>query len=307
MFKSNRWWIIPGVVILLMLVLLQFLPTPPAADAQCGTQASSCKDCHEVQGQDPVNTKGEWHTAHAFGDFCEFCHGGNVQATDKAAAHEGLVPWNADVKASCASCHATDYEQKAQVYASALGVELNTGAGASTGGGSTGSGTATGPATSSEPALAVASPSGGTLIDFNKAGFDMAATTKPPFNWGNLILIILIVGMGAGGTGFIIWREDLVHKFKTWRATPYVAATLRAQEVPAEWQPLVQAQPELADLVPALADADPVTLRALGRLLSDPERSRRTLQALSHLDLKLIEQVRELTPQERELLLALAQ
>jgi len=27
--------------------------------AQCGSQASSCKNCHEVQGQDPVNGDGK--------------------------------------------------------------------------------------------------------------------------------------------------------------------------------------------------------------------------------------------------------
>ena len=59
--------------------------------AQCGSAASSCKNCHEVKGEDAVNAKGDWHTQHAFGDFCEFCHAGNVQAADKTAAHQGLV------------------------------------------------------------------------------------------------------------------------------------------------------------------------------------------------------------------------
>ena len=29
----------------------------------------------------PVANNGDWHKVHAFGDFCEFCHAGNVQAT----------------------------------------------------------------------------------------------------------------------------------------------------------------------------------------------------------------------------------
>lgn len=311
MVKGKYWWIVSGVGIVFLLALAQFrLPT---AQAQCGTQASSCKNCHEVQAKDSVNSNGAWHTEHAFGDFCEFCHAGNVHATEETAAHEGLITWNADVKASCASCHATDYEQKAQIYASTLGVALNTGAGASSGGGnsgsstpSSGSGTSSGSAPSSGPALAAAPPSGGTLVDFNNADFSMAVAEKPPFNWGNALLIVLIVGMGVGGGGFIARREDLAGKFKAWRATPYVAATLRTHDVPAEWRSLVRARPELADLATTLDKADPATVRAFSRLLSDPERNRLAIQALSHLDPRLIAEVRELTPQERELLLALA-
>ena len=51
------------------------------AQAQCGSQASSCKNCHEVQAQDPVNNDGTgWHQSHAFGDFCYLCHAGNNQS-----------------------------------------------------------------------------------------------------------------------------------------------------------------------------------------------------------------------------------
>ncbi|HTP11098.1 MAG TPA: hypothetical protein VMP08_22745, partial [Anaerolineae bacterium] len=96
----------------------------PWGRAQCGSQSSSCKNCHEVKGEDPINAKGDWHVSHAFGDFCEFCHAGNVQATDKAAAHEGLVNPLGDVKANCSSCHADDYQTRAEKYATALGVTV---------------------------------------------------------------------------------------------------------------------------------------------------------------------------------------
>ena len=56
MVKSKRWWIIAGAAILLLLALTQL--RLPAVQAQCGTQASSCKNCHEVQAKDPVNSKG---------------------------------------------------------------------------------------------------------------------------------------------------------------------------------------------------------------------------------------------------------
>ena len=98
----------------------------PGGFAQCGSQASSCKSCHEVAGEDPVNDKGDWHVSHAFGDFCEFCHGGNVQSPDKAEAHTGMVEPLGDLKLNCSSCHAKDYQAKAEVYATTLGVTLGT-------------------------------------------------------------------------------------------------------------------------------------------------------------------------------------
>jgi hypothetical protein len=98
----------------------------PGGFAQCGSQASSCQNCHEVAGEDPINDKGDWHTQHAFGDFCEFCHGGNVQSPDKAEAHTGMVEPLGDLKVNCATCHSTDYQAKAEVYATTLGVTLGT-------------------------------------------------------------------------------------------------------------------------------------------------------------------------------------
>ena len=81
-----------------------WLLQPQPAKAQCGSQASSCKTCHEVQSQKPVNSDGTgWHQSHAFGDFCVFCHAGNEQATDKVAAHTGMVPPLSDVKSACQS------------------------------------------------------------------------------------------------------------------------------------------------------------------------------------------------------------
>ena len=70
-----------------------WLGSATPVNAQCGSQASSCKNCHEVQGEDPVNNDGTaWHPSHAFGDFCYICHAGNNQAIDKAEAHTGHGP-----------------------------------------------------------------------------------------------------------------------------------------------------------------------------------------------------------------------
>ena len=101
-------------------------------EAQCGTQASSCKNCHEVQGELPVNNDGTgWHESHAFGDFCYVCHAGNQQATDMTEAHTGMVAPLSDIDASCKMCHAADLQDRAMVYASILNVSLGDGGSAS--------------------------------------------------------------------------------------------------------------------------------------------------------------------------------
>ncbi len=112
----------------LLLALSVVLLGAPAVFAQCGSEASTCKDCHEVQGQDPVNNDGtSWHESHAFGDFCYICHAGNQQAPTADAAHEGMVPPLSDVKASCQACHPNDLMDRAAVYATTLGVSLDDG------------------------------------------------------------------------------------------------------------------------------------------------------------------------------------
>ena len=80
-----------GLLLILSIGFFFLLPAQKVS-AQCGSQASSCKNCHETQAQDPVNNDGTaWHASHAFGDFCYLCHAGNNQATDKTAAHTGMV------------------------------------------------------------------------------------------------------------------------------------------------------------------------------------------------------------------------
>ena len=106
--KNKAFYLVfTGTAILIALGV--FLFTAPTASAQCGSQASSCKNCHEVQGEMSVNSDGTgWHQSHAFGDFCYICHAGNNQATEKAAAHEGMVAPLADVQAACQQCHVAD-------------------------------------------------------------------------------------------------------------------------------------------------------------------------------------------------------
>lgn len=189
-----------------------FLATAPPANAQCGSQASSCKNCHEVQAEMPVNADGTgWHQSHAFGDFCYICHAGNNQTKDKAAAHEGMVAPLADIKASCQQCHVEDLEARAQVYATALGIEVGSG---SVPPGSESSETVP---VSGEPASPPASNQcNEVVIDdpnvINYAqNYDEIVLGKKPINWGNMILLGMIGLIAVGGGGFVITREKLVN------------------------------------------------------------------------------------------------
>jgi hypothetical protein len=228
--------------------------------AQCGSQASSCKNCHEVKGEDSVNAKGDWHVAHAFGDFCEFCHGGNVQATDEAAAHQGLVQPLDDVKTNCSSCHAADYQTKAETYAKALGVTV----GASTGGttppsapAATTSNTAAQPAQSTQSAqpqtqqpAPAATPTYSEVTDYVAAY--RAAKPLPP-SAGTLVTGMMLALTVVGGGSFIFWNE------KRLRSMPRPAAS----DTPADEQ-----SQEIAQLQPILKKLDVESLRALRTLLS---------------------------------------
>jgi len=198
----------------IVIVVGFYLTTATPVSAQCGSQASSCKNCHEAQVEMPVNADGTgWHQSHAFGDFCYICHAGNNQATDKAAAHEGMAAPLADVQASCQQCHVADLDARAKVYAATLGVEIGSGSSAPVTGGD------------SDAALVVAEPVSSTtstqscndiVVDDPNAvnyaqNYDQIVLGKKPINWGNSILMVMIGLMVVGGGGYVITREKLVN------------------------------------------------------------------------------------------------
>ena len=193
---------------ILLVVASVFLMTATPAKAQCGSQASSCKNCHETQAQKPVNTDGTaWHTQHNFGDFCYLCHAGNNQATDKVAAHTGLVAPLADINASCKSCHPSDTQAKAQIYATTLGQQIGTGASATAAATSQ-------PASSTAPITTEAAPAvvvpAADMVDYSQR-YDAVALGKTPTNIGNIILIVILALIVLGGGFFVLKREGLVN------------------------------------------------------------------------------------------------
>jgi hypothetical protein len=266
--------------------------------AQCGSQASSCKNCHEVKGEDAVNAKGDWHISHAFGDFCEFCHAGNVQAADKAAAHEGLVEPLGDVQANCSSCHADDYQGKAEKYATALGVTVGTSSGGDSSkppAPSSGSGEATAAPETKKPVLP--QPSKTEIVDY----------TQPAnaVNMGNVIAALLLIIVVVGGGAFVYWNEKRLRKAKiaaTATSSGAVAQSAGEEAIVS----IDQLPPDVVKLLPTLKQLDPQTLKALRIILSDRKRGEELLQSLSAINFAVLNEMKRLDKKELSLLLALA-
>jgi len=282
-----------GFLLLLAVVLatIAAITWPRPVSAQCGSSASSCKDCHEVKKIDPVNTTGAWHTAHAFGDFCAFCHSGNTKSKDQNTAHTGMLDPLSDVKGSCQSCHPNDYMDRAKKYADTLGKPIGTG---STPASATTTGTTT---TTSNTNCGPAAPTGGQAIDLNKvyAGLDQVA----PNILGNAILIVLIIAVAFVLAGLIFYYEKPLP-----RAMAAFRKLLTGSAVSSPEHLTTRADVET--VLPLLSSSDPSTVRAVTQLLSDRENGPRILKALSHLDLRALAELGESDQKALASLLTLA-
>jgi len=237
------------------------LATANPVSAQCGSSASSCKNCHEVQGKLPVNNDGTaWHTSHAFGDFCYICHAGNQQEKDESGAHTGMVPPLSDIKASCMQCHPSDLQDRAQVYATALGVEIGNGATAVTSGdpaviNKTGDNQPT-TNTASTTELDVNDPN---LVNYTQ-NYNEIVLGKFPTNWGNVILFVMIGMLTIGGGGFVILNEKLVKVS--------FGDTKKAEgDYPSD----------VIDMLPAIAGLKSKSRKSLKNILDNPKKTEEVL------------------------------
>lgn len=300
-----------GLIIAGFVLAAAALCWPQPVDAQCGTQASSCKNCHEVQAQDPVNTEGAWHVDHAFGDFCEFCHAGNVTATDADAAHEGMIYPLGDLAGSCSSCHPMDYQDIAVSYAETLGVDLAEVASAPDEGGAAEAPAADAAAAEDTAAEETAgqpgedaSQVGGAVIDLNERYESGTTGGRMTINTGNAILSVLLLGL-VGAFGVLIWHfEGLGDRWAELRGR---ASGPAPASRPADAVPEGVVMPEAYRAVlPVLEDASPATLLSITRILSDdPTRGGAMIEALARIDPRLVEAVRQLDERDMELLIAL--
>jgi hypothetical protein len=298
-YHRHQLLIIIGAGFILLAGLFYIWPASQTS-AQCGSQASSCKNCHETQNQDPVNSDGTgWHESHAFGDFCYLCHAGNQQSMEKEASHSGMVPPLSDVKASCQSCHPNDLIEKAQVYAGTLGVEIGTGSAEPPM-----SDTTTGESESEQiPPAEPAAPSmiipSSEVIDYSLQ-YDQTVLGIKTINWGNVILWIMILTIVVGAGGFVYWNERRL------RGLPLSFAAKKDIPEAAEIPVVEGYSTEVTSLLPLIVQLNPVGIHSLRRLLQDPDQASDLLHSLSHLDPELIQRLRNLDRDSRALLMALA-
>jgi len=302
MNSAKFHFLVPILAGILLITGYLFLWPAEDASAQCGSQASSCKNCHEVQGQDPVNSDGTgWHQSHAFGDFCYICHAGNNQSMDEAEAHSSMVPPLSDVQAGCASCHPNDLMARADVYVAALGVEAGTGGGSGPFESANPSDNeSTTSAQASEPPAPVMIVDAAEVIDFNQR-YAETVLGRRQVNWGNLILGILIGLLAFGGSGFVYWNERRL------RGLPLLPAQLKPAPLATEGVEQIEGYPdEVVALLPKIASLNPIGLHALRKLLENPEEAAQLLHSLSRLDPELVRRVRKLDRDSKALLLALS-
>jgi len=276
------------------------LLTTTKTSAQCGSQASSCKNCHETQAQDPVNNDGTtWHTQHAQIDACVSCHAGNPQSADKTQSHTGMVAWYSDVKAGCASCHPNDYIQLAQEYATTLGVTLGEAGAAPVVGTPEPTSVMTTTMEATPSAVGIVISQSGT-IDYVQQ-YQSTVLGEHPINWGNVIVVVLIAGILFGGGTFVYWNERRRRGLKGFFPTraPKVAAGAAIPQVEGYTS-------EVTELLPMINKLNPIGLHALKRILANPEQANEMLHALSHLDPELVKRVQALDKDTRAMLMAMA-
>jgi hypothetical protein len=193
-------------------------------------------------------------------------------------------------------CHPDDYLQLAQQYAMVLGVTLGE------------SGPVPPAEASPEPSTTVTEstmPSEEVIV-INEPGtvdfvqqYNETVLGQVSINWGNVILIMLILAILFGGGTFIYWNERRRRGLKGF-FTPRIVP-------PVEGIPVVAGYSrEVSELLPLIAQLNPVGLHALKRLLANPGQANEMLHALSHLDPELVRRVQSLDKDTRALLMALA-
>jgi hypothetical protein len=254
--KLSLSLIVVGVLVVIATGVFFMLPTQ-SVSAQCGSQASSCKNCHETQGQGPVNDDlTTWHGQHAFGDFCYLCHGGNNQATDKAAAHVGLVYPLEDVVISCKSCHPIDDEARAQLYADTLGIKAGSMKATLAATPDQPSSAAPTSAAVNQPAVAAAVPVAAVpaadMVDYSQR-YAEVVLGKKPVNVGNAILTVFIAAMLLSGGYFVARREGL-----------FKLSFQESKQIQGSY-PV-----DVVDMVPALSRLKPAARKDLNKLLAKP-------------------------------------
>lgn len=299
------------ITYLLSLLVIVLFSNVQLLKAQCGASLSSCKTCHEIKHAKPVANQGPWHQQHAFGDFCEFCHGGNTAAKDEASAHQGInkMPLK-NAGNTCSSCHPDDYKELAMKYAAVLKIDLGdmSAAGPETEATAQESKTTEIQATATaQPTATISVPAGGEVVDFNEL---LNEKEKSALNVGNLVVIILILGTLAVFFLLYGWfnKEPIMEKLKSFRGLEEKSAPGEEEEFQPDMDEIaniLQRRPLLQSIVLQLNKMDHASLESLLKIIGE-EEGESLLKSISRLDLHLISSLNKLSDKELEVTTTLA-
>jgi hypothetical protein len=163
-----------------------------------------------------------------------------------------------DIAASCKSCHAADYQAKAQVYATTLGVTIGASAAAPTQAASQPSASSTLAAPAAPAAAPAAAIPAAAMVDYSQRYAEIVLGQKP-VNVGDVILIVMIAAMLFGGGYFVLRREG-------WVSVSFQdARQIQATKVVQEGYPA-----DVVEMVPELAKLKPDARRNLRQILAKP-------------------------------------
>ncbi|MGC7873605.1 hypothetical protein ACPUYX_19095 [Desulfosporosinus sp. SYSU MS00001] len=265
------------------------LSTPKDAQAACGASTSSCKTCHEVQGADPVSKKGDWHTQHSFGDFCQACHLGVATETDKTKAHTGIIAKPlAQPDQTCVSCHPTDTAARVAKYGGSATTSNVSG------NNSKGSPSAAGTAPSAETGSVAPSPAATQVPPTSNPNYDVLDFSNNGklswLTWSIIaadILILLVLAI-------LLWK---------WKKGLWPWAYLKGRQ---RYVPFNTLPSEVQDVFRQLLAGDMETVLLLKTILERPN-GRQTLQFLSQVPENILAQLQRMDEKDLKQLISLVE
>ncbi|MCJ7622755.1 MAG: YeeE/YedE family protein [Anaerolineaceae bacterium] len=183
--------------VLITLVGIWIIPSKEVS-AQC-TDPSSCKICHEIQGEKPVSDSSTWHQQHAIFDFCAACHGGERDAPDIETAHTGMLTSLEAMAVNCKSCHSYELETCLVAYADEAGADR----------GNLDAAIETALALEEEESP-ISQLESGTQVGPQVPGAQGSTISAPAQSYNgtaNIFLLVLLVCSLAGGGVYVVWNE----------------------------------------------------------------------------------------------------
>jgi hypothetical protein len=149
---------------------------------------------------------------------------------------------------------------------------------------------------------------GGEEIDYNLLYAESSAEPPLVSSWGNVILVLLILGTalaffvtawswenwGQTVAGWINHHVAPIPQAVTAAAARGDSGAALGGDSATQVQALLAQKPELRGLLPKLMNLPSETLAALDTLLANPERGNDLLQALGQIDAEVITSLRQL-------------